>query len=346
MTSPFEKKNQPTSETPPVLFPMRSFAISARGGFHGRSSNNRGEEGDPKAVQWIGKNPLELIATLAGATEESEAAAGIHREPICVDGIKLSSKTPPVPGLADGGKKRGMNDIEMVGVSTYTMTCNEDAALLPPWDPSYLLNNDVYALDSVEQIQFLARTLESMPHYRQVTGSYQRVRDHVASASSWIHNTYCGELTPQTATEKVQLLRNLYRETIEKMECLVGMANLLEPKEEDTKMPSRHHVKRDFAQYMTQWLKDNWTNPYPDDDGLEQMASDCGTTTTVVSNWLINARTRKWRPAIVKAFELNRPVDLLLEDSINIFDGQPVRDMEYDEANQMEATSSKRRKYH
>jgi hypothetical protein len=78
------------------------------------------------------------------------------------------------------------------------------------------------------------------------------------------------------------------------------------------------------------------------------MARDCGTTTTVVSNWLINVRTRKWRPSIVKAFELKRPVDLLLEDSINIFDDNPLRELSDYEASQImtHAPSNKRRKYY
>jgi Homeobox KN domain len=70
----------------------------------------------------------------------------------------------------------------------------------------------------------------------------------------------------------------------------------------------------------------NWTNPYPDDEGLVHLAADCGVTATVVSNWLINARTRKWRPAIVKATNLeDRPSSMLLEDSIRIFQGRPLR---------------------
>jgi hypothetical protein len=47
-----------------------------------------------------------------------------------------------------------------------------------------------------------------------------------------------------------------------------------------------------------------------------------------VSNWLINARTRKWRPSIIKAYEMERPADLLLEDSINIFCGKSVRKLD------------------
>ena len=83
--------------------------------------------------------------------------------------------------------------------------------------------------------------------------------------------------------------------------------------------------KQDLSKYMTNWLRDNWTNPYPDDFALQQMSKECDSSTTVVSNWLINARTRKWRPAIVKAYDMNRPADLLLEDSINIFCGKPLR---------------------
>jgi Homeobox KN domain len=85
--------------------------------------------------------------------------------------------------------------------------------------------------------------------------------------------------------------------------------------------------KKDLSSYMTNWLREHWTNPYPDDDGLEQMASDCETTQTVVSNWLINARTRKWRPAIVKACDMRRPAHLLRKDSMAIFAGLEVADL-------------------
>ena len=50
------------------------------------------------------------------------------------------------------------------------------------------------------------------------------------------------------------------------------------------------------------------------------MASDCGTSVQVIINWLINVRSRKWRPAIAQAAALARPSDMLLEVSIRIFD--------------------------
>lgn len=86
-------------------------------------------------------------------------------------------------------------------------------------------------------------------------------------------------------------------------------------------------TKKDFVKYMTTWLRNNWTNPYNDDAGLEQMAKECNTSIDVISNWLINARTRKWRPALRKAISLNRPADMLYEDSISIFDHKPISDI-------------------
>lgn len=80
---------------------------------------------------------------------------------------------------------------------------------------------------------------------------------------------------------------------------------------------------------MTNWLRENWTNPYPDEMGVAVMANECGTSPSVVSNWLINARTRKWRPAIKKAYLLHRTADHLLEDSMDIFDGKIIPGFEH-----------------
>jgi hypothetical protein len=61
---------------------------------------------------------------------------------------------------------------------------------------------------------------------------------------------------------------------------------------------------------------------------LQKMVGDWGTTPTIVSNWLINARRRKWRSAIMQAFDLNRPAEFLLEDLITIFLGSPMSTLE------------------
>jgi hypothetical protein len=90
---------------------------------------------------------------------------------------------------------------------------------------------------------------------------------------------------------------------------------------------SHEYSKKKLAEYMTNWLRENWINPYPDEAGLSEMARECGASKTVVNNWLINSRTRKWRPAIAKACALGRPTFLLKEDSIHIFDGKPVQEL-------------------
>ena len=83
--------------------------------------------------------------------------------------------------------------------------------------------------------------------------------------------------------------------------------------------------KKDFVNYMNVWLHTNWANPYPGDDGLAEMAPDCGRSSIVVGNCLVNVRIRKWRPAIIKAYEIGRPAEMLREDAIAIFDGIQVR---------------------
>ena len=147
--------------------------------------------------------------------------------------------------------------------------------------------------------------------------------------------------------EKKVLFNKLYSDSLMHMKALVQMSEHISSKN-DTSITLHQDAKNDqqrrtlnheypnqsivtrefdkkfFTNYMNKWLKNNWTNPYPDDEGLAIMATENCTTETIISNWLINARTRKWRPSIVKAFELERPADMLMEDSIRIFDGENV----------------------
>jgi hypothetical protein len=102
--------------------------------------------------------------------------------------------------------------------------------------------------------------------------------------------------------------------------------------------------KRDFGHYMTLWLRDNWINPYPDEEGLVQLARDCGTTPTVVANWLINARTRKWRPAMMQASHcVERPARMLWEDSLAIFEGRSVQRLDTSDGQSSSTPGKKQR---
>lgn len=48
-----------------------------------------------------------------------------------------------------------------------------------------------------------------------------------------------------------------------------------------------------------------------------------------MNNWLVNCRVRKWRPAIQAAYDMCRPVSMLLEDSTAIFQGKDVRPLPF-----------------
>lgn len=109
-----------------------------------------------------------------------------------------------------------------------------------------------------------------------------------------------------------------------------------------------------FNEQMILWLRCNWANPFPDTEMLHHLVSHLITIGCMtlpkekakplmngrsedyhddmvklaiekVTNWLVNARTRKWRPSIQEAFDLKRPTFMLLEDSIRIFDGKAPR---------------------
>ena len=96
------------------------------------------------------------------------------------------------------------------------------------------------------------------------------------------------------------------------------------------KREKRSFSRKEFAHHMSNWLKENWTNPYPDDDEVDNIAEETGMKIDEVVNWLINARTRRWRPSIEKACDLLRPAAVLKEDSINIYEGKPVRQIDSD----------------
>ena len=221
---------------------------------------------------------------------------------------------------------------------------NDDVDMMP-LDPSFLIvhnPNEMTARLAVTEISSLARQIESSKSFGACYSSYKRFRNFLLEKSTKISESR------KPDDDKKVLFNKLYSESVMHMKALVRMTELhstdddklitlpqrKEINDEDkyvstnvSSNPNPHMVAREFdkkffTHYMNNWLKNNWTNPYPDDKGLSEMATENGTTETIISNWLINARTRKWRPSIVKAFELGRPADMLMEDSIRIFDGE------------------------
>lgn len=194
------------------------------------------------------------------------------------------------------------------------------------WDISYIAREDpdsgTYSSHlgalAVQYEDWLCRQTQAV---QQLWNEYETVQNRLR----FLFEKILSQNSP--GSEQRVALNSLYQETIDKLQFLLDQtpeqnrAMMLHPNTAAVTAPP----PADLATYMTSWLRANFTNPYPDEAGLAEMATACGTTPGVISNWLINARTRKWRPAIVQATELNRSADHLLEDAICIFNGETPR---------------------
>jgi len=309
-------------------------------------------------VQWTAQPVMDWLETLALATEDAEAAAAQNSnnqdaklpQPIMIDGVQLSEVCPrpsaaKVWSTAQPKQTSGLwvHPTENPSFEKHEVSQNGWEQTPIHWNAYFLHERDPLAWMYTRQMSRLAVRIESMRGADLAT--YQMVQTRL----EFTFGRILGQFPYGTTTDCVEmrsLLNTLYTDTIQKLQELVDKA--AEPKNPDqTKSTGIEHCgtacneinpletpsappslnKKDLQKYMTAWLRDNWTNPYPDDDGLAEMARECGTSTTQVSNWLINARTRKWRPAIIKATQMDRPSSMLLEDSVNIFDNKPVRNI-------------------
>mmetsp|Transcript_3177 Transcript_3177/g.6227 ORF Transcript_3177/g.6227 Transcript_3177/m.6227 type:complete len:481 (-) Transcript_3177:156-1598(-) len=329
----------------------------------GNFEDNRGYTGtgvgDDTRTRWEGLTALDMVEHVTKLAEEKMTdSQGRLLSTHCVDPSLMITTNDVatdcyVETTVDGSKKRGRETVaDVIGGGGEVPGLLPMMPPLPPWDPSYIILTDPdppSAKGAADKLSALAVEIESSPNYHRCTPSYTRIREQLAAATQFIHSNHI-----RSPTTRRLALDDLYLEAMQKMEELAKMVKDIEPAAAAVPMqvdsvtssgriapPARgctisragrksngEYSKKDFADYMQHWLRDNWTNPYPDDDGLAQIAEDCDTTPTVVSNWLINARTRKWRPAIVKAYDLGRPADLLKEDAINIFDGSPLRQVD------------------
>jgi Homeobox KN domain len=301
--------------------------------------------------RWTSVPVLQWIESLAAATERADQRGTLTLD----DDVALSEPSPPTLSTSD----------ELYRCSTPPLVSDSMDDQACCWDLSYIEHNDPKAVTFTRKMKVLARNFEAMIGSAQTPQGVDEMVEAYQMVQTRLNFTFdrimwqCRSMEVSrdelyTAingdgvenSEMRVLMENLYEETIQKLNTLLSHYQPV-PKgfnQKDSVVPaisrqnvgyppnpskttSRHQSKQELGKFMTAWLRANFTNPYPDDEGLAQMAQHCGTTNQVISNWLINARTRKWRPAIIKACELGRPADFLLEDSINIFDGKPIRDI-------------------
>jgi hypothetical protein len=291
--------------------------------------------------KWSSQSVLPWIEAISKAVEDID-----HRGPIIVGEARLS-KSSKLPYVSFAPSTT-------ISASLISSDPNQLRSSTT-WDLSYIEDIDAFAGLFLGQIRPLAARYEELmgttaPNAKPVDKEalhslYMGLKDRLKHHFNQIVKKHCalpmfddefdlGASPTQVGDVARDDLDALYDETIEKLHSmLLRLQNKLfgdvassETKPivatSATKAPL---PKNELGSYMAAWLRQNFTNPYPDDDELNRMADHCGTTTKIISNWLINARTRKWRPAIQKACNLGRPADMLLEDSINFFDGTPLR---------------------
>ena len=256
-------------------------------------------------THWTAQSVLQWIESMASAAETAGAA------PIVVHGVRLSEPSPPpVPTLNQNRVTGHLHDNVPQAQTKRSLFADMEQRDPDGW----------WSMRQLEGIARLVQDNSSLQQaYRSIHARFMYTFDRIMEQQS------------RFGFEQRYLLDSLYQDTIAKLQDLLE-SETTQPILEAGPMvvaSTESPEKKDFPTIMTSWLVNNWTNPYPDEEGLVELAHETGTNPSIVSNWLINARTRKWRPAIVKASKhTERPACLLLEDSINIFSGVPLRQLD------------------
>jgi hypothetical protein len=303
------------------------------------------QQGGQPGTRWESQSVMDWITSVAKAAEQRQGG-----RPIQIGSIRLSERMESFVVDDDVTRQRQTFHNQHAPVPHYSTPRY--------WDLSYLARSDPYVDSahgcySLSHLRYLAVQYENFLYYysaqdKKYWMDYQTVQHRLYFLIGRIFGQYPRGTT--AAGELRVALDALYRDTIKQMQKILAAASAVmygtttQPDEVASYQPMPTPTastapvpmvaatatipKKDISRYLTQWLRENWTNPYPDDEGVTKIAATCGTSNMVVNNWLINARTRKWRPALVKAVALGRPADFLLEDSINIFDGNPVRPLD------------------
>ncbi len=323
------------------------------------------------SVGWQGMTPLEMIEKLAIMTEIKEFELSGHpADPLRIGDTKLSTKsstmrfpkglvTPPSPNSPFSNFSAGEEEHTPDSPKRKHSALSSNHDSYHSWNLHQFVARDPYAGPTIDRIASLCTVLESAPKFENVFPSYRRTQEHFVDTFEWIMQQYHRDPTCD-GREHRNMLTVLYNETIQKMEALVEMAQQTESN--DTKPPASTATlstsssvsplsespatNQSVSTYMTNWLRENWIYPFPRKLDVAVMAMKCGTLPKVITNWLVNARTRKWRNAIEKAILLNRTSDHLWDDSIDIFDGKIIPGFENHEVFKKRKASKRARTSH
>ncbi|KAL9658159.1 hypothetical protein ABK040_013071 [Willaertia magna] len=59
-------------------------------------------------------------------------------------------------------------------------------------------------------------------------------------------------------------------------------------------------LPKEARDILKNWFNEHFSNPYPTENEKKELSSSTGLTLQQVNNWFVNARVRKWRPALQK----------------------------------------------
>lgn len=317
---------------------------------------------DATELQWVKMTPIEWIDDLNAKAMASE---GLHPdEESLTSGGGLAAMTLSArPHFAASGgnhciqgstKAWGPFCSPMASESIIESPSQNVESLLSKVDPTAMpVFWDFGSLppsSAIDRIRLLVLAIEDQPRFMEMKPALNQIRDHFTFSQSRAKlggefEMLCVETTERLTSLLLLIDRNLRVDASPPITPLSTQStptiNNVHRGIKPRSTPSSAN-KAAFQARMTTWLVANWINPYPDEAVTHQLAYETGETPHVVNTWLVNARSRRWRPAVLKAFDLKRPSDYLWEDSINLFEDKPLRPIDEDEDMEEGNTNNKR----
>jgi hypothetical protein len=316
----------------------------------------RGPKVTASGIEWVKMTPMEWIDDLNAKAKAGEELNGSKTRPSATEtpppisafamppsGEKRTREAFATGSYAQGGawlqQSYPVSSLDTLPPEVAKLVSEANTTSMPLfWDLGCLQPSE-----QVEQIRLLVLAIEGQPKFMEMKPAFEQVRDHFTFSLSQCHATKQFEMLCQDTIARLQsllviLVKNLQEGTAigssqSPTPCTSNGGNI-------RSSPTTPN-KALFHSHMNNWLRANWINPYPDEAVSHQLAYETGETLHVVNTWLVNARSRRWRPAVLKAFELNRPSELLWEDSIALFEDKPLRSLD----EQASASTPKRSRF-
>eukprot|EP00985_Skeletonema_marinoi_P009991 scaffold4708_cov116-Skeletonema_marinoi.AAC.13 len=290
-------------------------------------------------VKWIGLHPLEMVDQIMSMANHSANARSATHSIDEVFTKRVASTSP------DARCESLVRSILNKDVNDHLLNRGQTA------QPFSML---ISAVSSHKQLLRVANDFEAMAT-TNVMPSYDRVQE------MFLSNISAGTTSHDSNADHV------INETIGQIEALMEMVlsaragsslHVSSTTKAIAVLPSSTKEKNEmFQTKMSNWLLQNWTNPFPDTAALNFLANHLLQAQCIVlkannahvlagksfeerqcymikkackkiETYLVNSRIRIWRKIIEDAFDLRRPAYLLLEDSLRLCEGKALRPIE------------------